>query len=144
MVITIHTKLTPEQIEEHCVSAESLEYWESIADDERTLNWERVNLFETFRGAERLAMAMNASFAHSDISRQRAQDKHDAHQNEELICSRTGNKVPRKHAVVAGNTVVSFDALSDAEREFFRVEEVEAELQEIEQRRSKKSAGLER
>ena len=120
MMMTTQTLTAAEQ-ELHCVHAGAAEYWATLPKADRERNFDRVLAFETFRGAELLAMAMNAAWVRSPQEKARRQAEETAHNNELLTCSRTGAQVARKDAVIAGDTVVAMAALSAVERSFLRL-----------------------
>ena len=113
--------LTTKQQQEFAVRPGANEYWQTLTANNRDFFTARVLRFEFYKGAELLAMAMNAAYARSPQHQAALKEAKEAYENEMLVSTRTGNPVARKDAVVAGKNVVAISELTDAEREWLQV-----------------------
>ena len=127
-------KTKAEVYEYKCVTEEGLAYWKTLSKDEQEFNKERVLLFETYKGYELEAMAINAAWARSPTERWRTKVKDEVVRNTLWTCYRTGKVLPAKHCLIAGSQVASFESLSKPERDFLNIDR---EVQEVEEHDAK-------
>ena len=112
------------------VTEEGLAYWKTLSKDEQEFNKERVLLFETYKGYELEAMAINAAWARSPTERIRTRVADEVVRNTLWTCYRTGKVLTAKHCIITGDQAASFESLSKEERAFLNadqhIKEVEA------------------
>lgn len=113
-----HTEGYTNSIEE---AREQLKYWKglSIVEKDGFIGMAEVN-GESKEVTE--ALAISEAWRRSDVEVARRKAKTEAFDNELLECSRTGEMIARKDAIVVGSSVFAKSALSKEEAEFLGIE----------------------